>query len=312
MNKRCLICYGETESEDYHPRCAFKFFQRWQIPELPYTEETMNKLARQIIKSHATITGVQEKISLDIDKQQGSNRLTIAGLWGRFILKPPTIKYSEMPEVEHLSMRIAHELGITVVPHALIKMTDGKLAYISRRIDRPRKGSKLQMEDMCQLTLRFTEDKYKSSMENIAKAIKNFSSAPMLDVVNFFEITVFSFLIGNADMHLKNFSLMWKDTDHVALSPAYDMLSTRLLISEKDDPEEMALTLNGKKNKIFKKDFFAFGTNIGLNEKQIENAMAKFPPKTELIYEIANKSFVSDDLKNKFTELIKERIKRLT
>lgn len=312
MNKRCLICYGDSGEEDYHPRCAFKFFQRRQILELPYTEEAINKLARQIIKSHATIAGVQEKISLDIDKQQGSNRLTIVGLWGRFILKPPTIKYPEMPEVEHLSMRIAHELGITVVPHALIKMADGRLAYISRRIDRPRNKIKLQMEDMCQLTSRLTEDKYKSSMENIAKAIKEFSSIPMLDVVNFFEITIFSFLIGNADMHLKNFSLLWKDTEHVLLSPAYDMLSTRLLISEKDDPEEMALTLNGKKNKISKEDLFAFGANIGLNKRQIENAMAKFLPKTELICAIINRSFMSDDLKNKFKALIKERAKRLT
>lgn len=313
MNKRCLICYNDnTESGDYHSKCSFKFFQRRQIPELPYTNNDISELARQVIKSHATIAGVQEKISLDIDKKSEGKRLTIVGLWGRFILKPPSKDYPEMPALEHLSMQLAHEMGIAVVPHALIKMSDGKLAYISRRIDRPRDGSKLQMEDMCQLTERLTEDKYKSSMENIAKTIKKFSSVPMLDVINFFEIAIFSFLIGNADMHLKNFSLLWKDTDHVVLSPAYDMLATRLLISEKNDPEEMALTLNGKKNKISREDIFEFGRNIGLNEKQIKNAMSKFLSATKLISTTVDKSFISDDFKNKFMAIIKGRSKRLT
>lgn len=311
MNNKCLICYGPTNAEDYHPRCAFKFFQRRQIPELPYIAEKINELERQIIKDRSTIAGVQKKISLDIEKGSGGKRLTIVGLWGRFILKPPHQNYPEMPAIEHVSMKIANEMKIAVVPHALIKMPDGELAYISRRIDRPIDGSKLHMEDMCQLTGRLTEDKYKSSMENVAKTIKMFSSTPMLDVINFFEVAIFSYLIGNADMHLKNFSLLWKDTEHVTLAPAYDLISTGLLISEKDDPEEMALTLNGKKSRFSKKDIFIFGDNVGLGKKQIENAIAKFLTSTAAIYSIIDGSFLSDEAKEKFKILVCERAKRL-
>lgn len=304
---------------DYHPRCARHFFQKQGIPELPYTLADIKKLAEEEIRrSCASVSGVQKKISLEIQKNSKTQRLTLVGIWGRFILKPPTDQYPHMPLVEHLSMVMAKQMtpdGNGVVPHALIRMASGELAYMSRRVDRPRTyektGEKLHMEDMCQLSERLTEDKYKSSMEHVAKIIKEFSSNPMLDVVRFFEMAIFSFLIGNADMHLKNFSLLIKDAEHIVLSPAYDLLSTRLLISEKDDPEEMALTLNGKKGKLSRDDFDAFGSAIGLKEKQIDNSMSLLKGKCDSFYRLIDISFLPENAKEDFKHLLQSRAQRL-
>src|SRR3989338_64690 len=311
MNK-CLICYNRCADGDYHPHCARSFFQTQYPPKLPYGIGNFKELAKQEIQtSCATITGVQKKISLDIQKEGQTRRLTFVNVFGRFILKPPTDQYPLMPIVEHLSMCMAKNTGLDVVPHALIRLESGELAYMSRRVDRLPNGEKLHMEDMCQLTERLTEHKYNSSMENVAKAIKQYSSATMFNIVRFFEITIFSFLIGNADMHLKNFSLIYKGVEPIAFAPAYDLLSTRLLIPESVDPEEMALTLNGKKRKLNRKDFDQFGKNIGLPQKQIENVLSHMQEKMDRFYQLIHVSFLSKELQEDFIQLIQSRAKRL-
>ncbi len=147
-------------------------------------------------------------------------------------------------------MHLAEIAKIRVVPHSLIRFEDGELCYITRRIDRTNEGGKLAMEDMCQLSEKLTEQKYKGSYEQIAKLVLRYSSAPKLDLVNFWEQVVFSWITGNADMHLKNFSLYSPQQEVYTLTPAYDMLSTALVMPE--DTEELALTLNGKKRKLKK------------------------------------------------------------
>ena len=149
-------------------------------------------------------------------------------------------------------MHMAEAAKIAVVPHSLIRFADGELCYITRRIDREHDGSKIAMEDMCQLTERLTEYKYKGSYEQIAKHIKKYSAVPQLDLVNYWEVVVFSWITGNSDMHLKNFSL-YKSPMGYCLTPAYDLLSTAIVMPE--DKEEMALTLNGKKARIRRSDF---------------------------------------------------------
>ncbi len=309
---KCLICYEDVKNADYHEKCAKRFFQTHSVPLLPYKIEELKEIAKnEIRESCANITGVQKKISLGVRKSKKERRLTFTNVWGRFILKPPADRYPEMPQVEHLSMMLAEAANIQVVPYALIRLASGELAYISRRIDRPKDGGKIHMEDMCQLTERLTEDKYKGSMENIAKAIRQYSSAPMLDIVRFFELAIHSFLIGNADMHLKNFSLIMKDPEKFFLSPAYDLLSTRLLIPESVDSEEMALPICGKKKKLSGEDFYIFGENINLTKIQIKNAINLFLDRLEIFYEIIDKSFLTDDMKNEFKGLIKSRALRL-
>jgi len=313
MENKCLYCYQENHSglKDYHPACCKKIFGIDQPPKLDYTFSEMSKLAQDIIQNSVTIPGVQAKLSLQLDKKsRGASKLTLVGLWGDFILKPPTINYSELPENEDLSMHLAELFKIKVVPHSLIRLKSGELAYITKRIDRDKDG-KLQMEDFCQLSERLTEDKYKASMEQVGKLILQYSSNPLFDALSFFELTLFSFLTGNADMHLKNFSLIDYRNGMTGLSQAYDLLSTRLVISEKKDNEELALTLNGRKRNFKLQDFITFGERLKLNEKQIQNSLLKFSKQYKKAITFVDTSFLSLEFKEKYKELIHLRAERL-
>lgn len=311
--KRCLYCYQLLSDFeiDFHAGCSRKFFGTPEPPKLEYTESQMEELALKVVKSSTTIPGVQPKISLDLKSSQnknGSKRFTIVGLWGGYILKPPTKNYRELPEVEDLTMHLAEITKIKVVPHSLIRLQSGNPAYITKRIDRS-KNKKIQMEDMCQLTEKLTEEKYNGSYEQIAKAITRYSANPGLDIVNFYEQIVFSFLTGNADMHLKNFSLIQNSNSGFALSPAYDMLNTSIVNPE--DREEMALTLNGKKKNISRKDFIAVFDRAGLNTKQQENIFGKMSASKKEWSEFISISFLSNEFKDKYKELIDKRMSRL-
>ena len=311
---RCLFCYQPlSENEiDFHPACSKKIFGPPSPPELPYDEDQVGELALQIVQSQITVTGVQAKLSLQLtigEKKAEPKRFTIVGLWGGYILKPQSAKYPEMPEVESLTMHLASIAKIKVVPHSLIRFKSGQLAYITKRIDRIGK-QKLHMEDMCQLTERLTENKYLASYEQVAKAIYNYSSTPGLDVVNFFEQVLFSFLTGNADMHLKNFSLIYGKDLKPTLSPAYDMLATAIV--NPDDKEDCALTLNGKKKKIRYNDFVAAFNTLKLEVKQQENIFSKMEKAKGKWMEMIDISFLSDDFKEQYKQLIKERFSRLS
>ncbi|MBN2105254.1 HipA domain-containing protein [bacterium] len=312
--KRCLICYQPMEEStgNYHKTCCRSVFDRIEPPELPYCLDELDRLAEQVIYSHVTVPGVQAKLSLHLDhRQPNAPRFTLVGLWGNFILKPPVPQYPQMPEIEDLTMHLAEFFKIDVVPHALIPLKSGELAYITKRIDRTYDQAKIHMEDMCQLTGRMTENKYRGSMEQIGKVILKWSSNPLLDVLRFFEVTLFSFLTGNADMHLKNYSLMYQSNGMIQLSPAYDLLSTRLLIPEEKDAEELALTLNGKKLNLKHSDFTEFAQILGLNEKQIENVWRRFQKGYPEAIKFVDDSLISDDLKPVYQHLLAERADRL-
>ncbi len=307
---KCLYCYKElAEGEnDFHKKCARKIFGTPYAPELPYTRKNLTDLAKQVIRSQTTLTGVQAKLSLDINKgdKSGNERFTIVGLWGRYILKPQTDRFANLPENEDLTMHMAELVKIKVVPHSLIRFADGEICYITRRIDRTEQGEKLAMEDMCQLTERLTEYKYKGSYEQIAKAIQKYSSVPRLDLINYWEQVVFSWITGNADMHLKNFSLYSQQHGIYVLSPAYDMLSTALVMPE--DTEELALTLNGKKRKLKKTDFVISMRASGMNEKVIENMFYKFLKNRDNLYDCIDVSFLPSEQKKQYKQIIREKL----
>ncbi|WP_290088793.1 HipA domain-containing protein [Paramuribaculum intestinale] len=299
----CLYCYkpladGEV---DYHKSCARKIFESTTVPVLPYTRANIKELAREIVSASTTVTGAQAKLSLDITRGHAGEpqRFTIVGLWGRFILKPQTDRFANLPENEDLTMHLAEAAGIKTVPHSLIRFADGELCYITHRVDRTKNGDKIAMEDMCQLSERLTEDKYKGSYERIAKLIKQYSAAPLLDVVNFWEVVVFSWLTGNADMHLKNFSL-YRPADNYMLTPAYDLLSTSIVMPE--DDEELALTLNGKKKKIKRADFEKAMLDSGMDEKAIENLFKKFAKTLPKWYALIEESFLPKDMMTAYRE----------
>ncbi len=301
---------------DFHPACSRKIFGTPEPPVLAYTEDQMLQLGEQVIKSQEAVTGVQPKLSLDIEKsmrlkegQKTPQRFTVVGLWGAYILKPATKQYPQLPELEDLTMHLASLAGIATVPHSLIRMQSGNLAYITWRIDRSKKN-KLHMEDMCQLTERLTEDKYKGSYEQIGKAILKYSANPVLDLINFFEQVLFSFLTGNADMHLKNFSLIEQPGTGFVLAPAYDMVASALVV--KGDNEELALNFNGKKRKIQRKDFDSVFSSFNvLEEKTIRNMYSKFSNVIESWLQFIPQSFIDQPLQEQYTQLIQERAKAL-
>ena len=310
---KCLYCYQELTNgeKDFHPACAKRMFGTPYAPELPYTRDNLTELARLIIRSQTTLTGVQAKLSLDIHQEDRNDpgRFTIVGLWGRYILKPQTDRFPHLPEVEDLTMHLAEATKMKVVPHCLIRFADGELCYLTRRIDRTDRGEKIPMEDMCQLTERLTEYKYKGSYEQIAKTIRKYSAAPLLDLVIFWEQVLFSWMTGNADMHLKNFSLYSRQKGEYLLTPAYDLLSTTLIMPE--DTEELALTLNGKKRKIHKPDFILPMQASGLSEKVIDNLFHKFLHARSKWETCIEQSFLPEEMKVAYKALLKERSEQL-
>lgn len=311
--RRCLYCYKPLDEEklEFHAACSRKIFGTPNPPELPYSEDEMLQLAEKVVKSQTSVTGVQPKLSLHLEKlakKDEPQRFTIVGLWGGYILKPPTTQYTFLPELEDVTMHLAEISGIEVVPHSLIRLKSGELSYITKRIDRIG-DTKIHMEDMCQLTERLTEQKYNGSHEQIGKAIINYSTNPGLDIINFFEQVIFSFLSGNADMHLKNFSLFDRPGLGYVLSPAYDMVASSLVV--KGDDEDLALTLNGKKKKLKKKDFLEAINRFDVDSKAVENMFGKFKNSEEQWHDFIDISFLPDDMKSSYHHLIKERISRM-
>ena len=309
MNK-CLYCYKDLNSEiDFHQKCSLAFFGVKQAPMLPYTLSQMSDLAKNVVERSVSVPGVQAKLSMSIVGKAIANdsRLTVVGaLGGNYIFKPPTPNFPEMPQNEHLSMRIAEVLGIKVVPSSLIRLQSGELSYITKRIDRTNEGEKIHMIDMFQITEAY--DKYKSSMEKIGKALEEYSDNTLLDKLYFFELAVFSFLIGNNDMHLKNFSMI-QSSFGWALSPAYDLLNVAIL--NPDDKEELALTMGGKKNKLKADHFVLFGGSLGLSSKQISGVLERFLKTKSKIIFLIESSFLSEDMKQQYTDTIIQRYARL-
>ncbi|MDQ2863031.1 MAG: HipA domain-containing protein [Bacteroidota bacterium] len=310
---RCLYCYQPLPEgvTDFHEKCSRKFFGTSIPPTLDYGNDQMQALAKEIVIRSITVTGVQPKLSLTIEKTPNDpkhSRLTIVGLWGGYILKPPTATFTNLPENEDLTMHLAEIFKIPAAAHSLIRLRSGELAYITKRFDRIKKD-KLPLEDMCQLTETLTNDKYRSSMEKVGKCIEKYSTRPGLDNTVFFETVVFSFLTGNADMHLKNFSLLTTKENDIVLAPAYDLVCTKIVIP--DDKEEMALTINARKRKLKRSDFDSFAKNLKIPAKAMENSYTKFTNKIKRANEWIDISFLPDGTKEKYKNIIAENAKKI-
>lgn len=304
MKNKCLYCYQDlTVETDFHEKCSLIFFGTKQAPKLEYTLDQMADLAKNVVERSVSVPGVQPKLSMSFNEEKRDQRLTVVGaLGGNYIFKPPSLEYPEMPENEHLTMRLAALLKIKTVPSSLIRLKSGELSYITKRIDRTDDGKKIHMLDMFQITEAF--DKYKSSMEKIGNALGKFSSNTQLDKLFFFELTLFSFLTGNNDMHLKNFSMIETASGWI-LAPAYDLLN--VAIATPEDTEELALTLGGKKNKLRKEHFVKLALDLGLNTKQIDGVFKRFSEKKEVLIKMIQNSFLSEIMKVKYLEIFQKR-----
>ena len=282
-----------------------KFFGTQDVPVFDYDRADLDSLALSLIKAQTTITGVQPKLSLHIEKHAGGSRLTIVGLQGDYIFKPQCEQFRQLPENEYLTMTLANIAGIATVPFCLIQARDLSYGYITKRIDRKENGEKVRMEDLCQLTQRMTEHKYNCSYEQVARTIAQYSGVPKLDVILFFRLLIFCFLTGNNDMHLKNFSLYENNLGQIRLSPAYDLINVAI-VNPADD-EQLALSLNGKKKGIVGSDFIAAAAKSGIGEKTVRKIIAELVGLLPKFESAITSSMLSEDLKSDYTRILKTR-----
>ena len=312
---RCLCCGKELRTETahgWHTACVKAFFGTTKFPDIDVSKDVLNQIAIDNTSKGFTVPGVQKKLSLHLSRED-TPRLTLVNYPTGYILKPQTDEYAALPEMEYLVMQMAEVSGIKTVPHALLRLPsqENAFAYITKRIDRA-DGQMLAMEDFCQLDGRLTEDKYRGSYERCGKIIKTHSMNDGLDLAQLFFRVVFSFAVGNSDMHLKNFSLIETEESSgvYVLSAAYDMLSTNVVIPS--DKEELALTINGKKQNICRKDFLVFADTIGIPERSAEKMIEKIVKLKDKYISMCRDSYMPEQMRESLENLIEQRIAVLT
>jgi serine/threonine-protein kinase HipA len=310
MNK-CLYCYQplDESDNDFHASCAKKIFGTATPPVIDFDLKQLEELAKQIIIKSVAVTGVQPKLSLDLEKHKDElSRLTIVGLHGDYILKPPSTEYAELPENEDLTMHLAKLVKIKTAKHSLVRLRSGELAYLTKRFDR-KHGKKIAVEDFCQLSENLTEHKYRGSVEMIGRLSYQYTTNKGFEAQRLFELVLFSYLTGNADMHLKNFSLIENTLGEYEFSPSYDLLSTALVIPE--DKEESALTINGKKNRLKRSDFDALASSLKINEKSLQSIYERFNDVLPEWIAFIQQSFLSKEMQSNYIELLNTKHKKL-
>lgn len=282
------------------------FFGARTPPDIDYSMDQMNELAKQVVERSIAVPGVQPKLSMSlvnkVTEQAGKRLIVVGALGGQYIFKPPSEHFPGMPQNEHVTMRIAESFDIRVVPSTLIRLASGELSYLTKRIDRTDAGEKIHMIDLFQVTEAY--DKYKSSYEKIGKAISTYCANTLLDKIFYFELVLFSFLTGNNDMHLKNFSMIESPSGWV-LAPAYDLLNVAIVLP--DDKEELALTLTGKKKNLNRLNFEQFGSGLGLTGKQITRVFSRMIRNKPRAMEWIDRSFLSEKMKKAYKEILEAK-----
>ncbi|WP_316746452.1 HipA domain-containing protein [Pedobacter gandavensis] len=283
-------------------------FNTTELPVLTLNKELLDELAKATVNQRIALTGVQPKLSVELENAPGiGKRLTIVGLWGNYILKPQNTQYSQMPEVEDLTMHLAEIFKINTCQHCLLEASDGQMVYLAKRFDR-QDGKKIHMEDFCQLGEFQTEQKYDSSYERCGKLIQKYCTNYGLEVMSYFELLIFSFLSGNNDMHLKNFSILHLE-DEIQLSPAYDLINAQLINPK--DKEEVALKLNGKKKNLGRKDFEILAEVLKIAAPVVKRIFKKYSRNKEQVFQMIDQSYISEDYKARYKTLWAEKVKRL-
>ncbi|MDZ7625216.1 MAG: HipA domain-containing protein [Ignavibacteriaceae bacterium] len=302
----CPITYEPCGDKKYSEK-GLKLLSRnlTHLEDFPFTqEEQLREAAARAPKM--SIQGVQPKLSAKLKVTEGLFEVTDRG--GEYILKPQNALYPELPENEDLTMRLADEIGLEIPLHGLIYSRDQKLTYFIKRFDRYGKGGKYSVEDFAQLAGKSRDTKYNYSMEKIAGIIESYCTFPAIEKIKLFKLTVFNFLTGNEDQHLKNFSLITKD-NKVTMSPVYDVINTTISLT--NAVEEIALPLKGKKSKLSRNILVEYWGNerLGLNDLVINQSLNGIKEKIEDWFTLINKSFLSKEMKGKYIELLDERRK---
>jgi serine/threonine-protein kinase HipA len=307
--KYCPITYDVIDENEQYSERGLRLLSPQLSVLAPLNYSAAEQRAEAVARvGKMSIQGVQDKLSAQLKVKEGCFELVDQR--GHYILKPQSHFYPELPENEALTMSLAAMVGIDVPTHGLVYAKDNSMTYFVKRFDRSGHNKKLALEDFAQLSQRTRDTKYDSSMERVAKVISDFCSFPKIEAVNLLRLTIFNFLVGNEDMHLKNFSLITRDPK-IVLSPAYDLLNTT--IAQKNTKEELALPLNGKKNNIKSADFLSYfaGQQLQLNKRVIDDLLATFSQTLPQWLELIDRSFLSKPMKEMYVKLLTERASRL-
>jgi serine/threonine-protein kinase HipA len=278
-----------------------------ELKDLPFTqEEQIREAASRAVKM--SIQGVQPKLSARLKVIDSLFEIVDTG--GRYILKPQSTLYPQLPENEDLTMKLAKLSGLGVPLHGLVYSIDGKLTYFIKRFDRYGQNNKYSLEDFAQLSGNSRETKYDYSMEKLAFIIDSYCSFPVIEKIKLFRLTLFNFIVGNEDQHLKNFSLITRD-NKVELSPVYDLINTT--IAMQNPAEEIALPIMGKKKNLSRKILVDYWgkERLKINEKVLGQIIVKFKDIKNSFSDLISISFLSGDMKEKYISLINERYKVL-
>ena len=308
---RCPITYDLIEKSAglYSAKGLKKLsIKLTNLQDFPFSAEAQREQAR-LLASKLSIQGVQPKLSAHLNIS--GQCFEIAEKGGTYIIKPQSNDWPELPENEDVTMHMAKCVGLDVPLHALLYCEDGSFSYAIRRFDRPKRHLKIAVEDFAQLSLQSRDTKYNSSMEQVAKIVERYTTFPALEKEKLFRLTLFSFLIGNEDMHLKNFSLI-QTKGKVTLSPVYDLLNSSIVL--KKYVEEMALPIRGKRHKLTKDDIIVyFGIErLGISHKRMGIILSSFSSQKEHFKDLLTISFLSDTMKQRYMTLLNERFNRLS
>jgi serine/threonine-protein kinase HipA len=244
------------------------------------------------------------KLSVRINPETGTVETVSEG--GTHILKPEPGTFPELPHNENLCMNMAATVGLTVPPHGLFPMADGTFCYIVKRFDRLDSGGKLQKETLFQISGQ--ENKYAGSLESLGKIIHRYTTRTGLDALYFFERVLLCFIIGNGDMHQKNWALLTDPQGVVKLAPCYDFVSSKVYLPNESDS---ALTVNGKHHGLTRKDFEVLATTLRIDPKAAQFALNTMSSHREHFMTLAKTSTLSPPLHEKFISLFQERHQRL-
>jgi len=304
----CPITYEPLREGANYSQAGLKLLNR-NLGSLALLEFTAEQQRQEAINraGKMSVQGLQLKLSAVLRISAG--RFEVVDRGGRFIFKPQSLDFPELPENEDVTMRMAAACGIEVPVHGLLRSIDGSLTYFIKRFDRDGRG-RVPVEDFAQLSGASRETKYDSSMEKVAGIIDQFCTFPALERVKLFERTLFSFLAGNEDMHLKNFSLITRN-GKVELAPAYDFLNTTIAL--KAAREEMALPVKGRKSRLSRNDLVTYfaGERLQINERVLNDVLSRFAKVIPAWRNLLELSFLSIEAKQKYAALLSERAKRM-
>lgn len=305
---KCLYCYEQLENGSYHEKCSKKMFGFSEPPTIYLEEEIIEELGKINVIQGKVVAGIQKKLTLDFEKNSKDHRLSLSHYAGKYILKPKA-HIPHVPENEDLIIKLAQSSGIKTAQTGLILLENGDLALLSRRLDRKVNHEKLHMEDFCQILDQVSAKKYIGSYQKVGKTLRDYCklNVPEDQVLRLFELVVFSYIVGNSDLHLKNLSVLHNPLPE--LSPAYDLLSFEIYqedFPEKDN-EMMALAINGKKNKLTKEDFDQLAKSLNIKNKVRDYVYKKFSSQIPNWKNIITKSFLSKHKQEALIELIQTR-----